>query len=608
MMSEGRRGYGRGPLGSGTPAAPTLSSVSAGAKSAVASLRLAYEADSRRLAAILLIEVLTAAAELTQLLAADRAVDSVLAGDLRRAQLRRLLVVGAAGFVHAGGQSIAMSVQLPLGRAVASRAEDRVIDVALAVELAQLEDPEFQDRLQNALQAAHAHTTVLRNAIALPSALVSIASSLALMGSSDRALIPLALIGAIPQWFVARWVEDPMSGPGPRWWARDRMTLRQQMTGPLTGHELRAFNSAPFLRGIYDEISQATLSAEAAHVRKGTLKSVGRSVGGRLVAAPVAGRLITQATRRATSAGDAVAGGFAAQRVNGGIRRAVQMISTLRRASSQVDAYTEFVRDAPTPTAGQAVTLDFSQITLDGIAFTYPGSTSAVLNGVTLQINRGEVVALVGENGSGKTTLAKVLCALYQPTGGTIMWDDVDVGQLDPAAVRSNIAVVFQNFVQYPTLTAAQNIAVGRPELANDEAAITTAATRAGAHDFIVALPAGYATVLSRSFGGQDLSTGQWQRVALARAFLRDAPLVVLDEPTSALDPRAERDLFATVASLYRNRSALLISHRLSSVRFADRVCVLANGKIEETGTHDELLAAGGTYAELFELQAQSYR
>ncbi len=585
-----------------------MSSVSEGAKSAVASLRLAYEADPRRLATVVLIEVLTAAAELTQLLATERAVDAVLAGDLRPAQLRRLLVAGVAGFVHAGGQSVAMSLQLPLGRSVSSRAEERVIDVALAVELAQLEDPEFQDRLQSALQAANAHSAVLRNAIALPSALLGIVSSLTVMGSSDRALMPLAVIGAVPQWLVARWTDDPMTGTGPRFWARDRMTLRQQMTGPLAGHELRAFDSAPFLRGIYDEITEATLRAEAAQMRKGALRSLGRSLGGRLVTAPVAGRLIMQATRRATSAGDAIVGGFAAQRLNGGIRRAVQVISTLRRSSSQVDAYSEFLRDVPQRTGGDHVTLDFSRITLDGIEFTYPGSTVAVLNGATLEINRGEVVALVGENGCGKTTLAKVLCALYRPTGGTVWWDDIDVGQLDPAAVRANIAVVFQNFVQYPTLTASQNIAIGRPELAHDSAAITEAARRAGAHDFIAALPGGYATVLSRPFGGQDLSTGQWQRVALARAFLRDAPLVVLDEPTSALDPRAERDLFATVASLYRDRSALLISHRLSSVRFADRVCVLANGRIEESGTHDELLAARGTYAELFELQAQSYR
>jgi ATP-binding cassette subfamily B protein len=174
--------------------------------------------------------------------------------------------------------------------------------------------------------------------------------------------------------------------------------------------------------------------------------------------------------------------------------------------------------------------------------------------------------------------------------------------------VRSQIAVVFQDFVRYPSLTAAENIGLGRPDRMEDDAAIRRAARAAGIDDVLAGLPKGYDTVLSRPFGGVDLSTGQWQRVALARAFLRDAPLVVLDEPTAALDPRAERDLFETVASLYRSRSALLISHRLSSVRFADRICVLAGGRVSETGTHEELLAAGGVYAELFDLQARAYR
>jgi ATP-binding cassette subfamily B protein len=268
-------------------------------------------------------------------------------------------------------------------------------------------------------------------------------------------------------------------------------------------------------------------------------------------------------------------------------------------------------RDFPLPQprlAGRRPPSPFERISARALTFTYPGSERPVLDGVDLDIARGEVVALVGENGSGKTTLAKLLCTLYRPTAGTIEWDGVDLAGCDPAAVRSQIAVVFQDFVRYPSLTAAENIGLGRPDRMEDDAAIRRAARAAGIDDVLAGLPKGYDTVLSRPFGGVDLSTGQWQRVALARAFLRDAPLVVLDEPTAALDPRAERDLFETVASLYRSRSALLISHRLSSVRFADRICVLAGGRVSETGTHEELLAAGGVYAELFDLQARAYR
>jgi ATP-binding cassette subfamily B protein len=182
------------------------------------------------------------------------------------------------------------------------------------------------------------------------------------------------------------------------------------------------------------------------------------------------------------------------------------------------------------------------------------------------------------------------------------------VADCDPAGVRSRIAIVFQDFVKYPSLTAAENIGIGLPTRMKDRAAIVDAARQAGADKAIESLPKGYETVMSRQFGGADLSMGQWQRVALARAFLRDAPLVVLDEPTAALDPRAERDLFETVATLYHSRSAVLISHRLSSVRFADRICVLAGGRITESGTHEELMTAGGDYAELFDIQARAYR
>ncbi|MDQ3896257.1 MAG: ABC transporter ATP-binding protein/permease, partial [Actinomycetota bacterium] len=323
---------------------------------------------------------------------------------------------------------------------------------------------------------------------------------------------------------------------------------------------------------------------------------------------PAAGRLLLKVTRREESVADAVTGGLATRRMAGGFQRVVDMLGRLRHSAAMVSDARGFGAQAAVPRTGPAPRRDFRRIVVEDLCFTYRGAARPVLDGVNLEIRRGEVVALVGENGSGKTTLAKLLCALYEPTRGTIRWDDVVAGECDPAGVRSNIAVVFQDFVRYPSLTAAQNIGIGLPARMGDRAAIVEAAQRAGADDAIAALPNGYDTVLSRQFAGVDLSTGQWQRVALARAFLRDAPLVVLDEPTAALDPRAERDLFETVAALYRSRSAVLISHRLSSVRFADRICVLARGRITESGTHEQLVAAGGDYAELFELQARAYR
>ena len=372
---------------------------------------------------------------------------------------------------------------------------------------------------------------------------------------------------------------------------------------------MRAFDASAFLRARYVHVRDEASATFAEYERKAARRSaVGRLVA-RAALTPSAARLVLGVARKETSLSAAVAGGLADNRLAKSSERLFNMAVNMRRTGAVVADYTAFRTDTnPPPAIGPAPPRDFERIAIEGLRFAYPGASRLVLDGVDMEIRRGEVVALVGENGSGKTTLAKLTCCLYRPSGGRIRWDDVDLGACDPRAVRAQVGVVFQDFVRYPMLSAADNIGIGMPDRIEDREAIVDAARRAGAHDVIAALPEGYDSKLSRQFGGVDLSTGQWQRVALARAFLRDAPLVVLDEPTAALDPRAERDLFEAVAALYRSRSALLISHRLSSVRFADRICVLDHGRITESGSHDELIAAKGTYAELFEMQARSYR
>jgi ATP-binding cassette subfamily B protein len=217
------------------------------------------------------------------------------------------------------------------------------------------------------------------------------------------------------------------------------------------------------------------------------------------------------------------------------------------------------------------------------------------------------VVALVGENGSGKTTLAKLLARLYTPDSGAIRWDGVDVSAVDPDELRRGVAVIFQDFLHYH-LPARDNVGLGRVEAIGDLDAIIRAAGQADADGFVSALRAGYETMLGPEFiGGTDLSVGQWQRLALARAFFRDAPFIVLDEPTASLDARAEHDLFNRVRTLLAGRTVLLISHRFSSVRSADRIYVLDAGRIVESGVHDDLLRGDGLYAELFQLQAAAY-
>jgi ATP-binding cassette subfamily B protein len=285
-------------------------------------------------------------------------------------------------------------------------------------------------------------------------------------------------------------------------------------------------------------------------------------------------------------------------------------ISSLYETSLFLEDFTSFLKLKPAideSRSKEPAPSGFEEIAVHELEFAYPGSKRKALKGLDLKIRRGEVVALVGENGSGKTTLAKLLGCLFRPTGGSVTWDGVDITTYEPQSVRDSIAVIFQDFVKYK-LTAHENVGLGDYERADDLEAVRAAASAAGADGFLSKLKNGYQTILSKEFkGGRDLSVGQWQKVALARAFFRDASFIILDEPTAALDPRAERELFDNIRDLTRGKTVLLISHRFSSVRHADRTFVLDKGELIEEGTHEELMALDGLYAELFKLQASSY-
>ncbi|MEW5628142.1 ABC transporter ATP-binding protein, partial [Streptomyces hydrogenans] len=261
-----------------------------------------------------------------------------------------------------------------------------------------------------------------------------------------------------------------------------------------------------------------------------------------------------------------------------------------------------------------------STITFEDVWFRYDDTSPWVLRGVDLTLTAGATTALVGLNGAGKSTLVKLLCRLYDPTRGRVLWDGTDIRRFTPDEYRRRIGVVFQDYCRYD-LTAAENVGLGRLDRAGDTDAVTGAAKAAGIHDRLTRLPAGYSTLLSRiflpdgeegadlGFAGQALSGGEWQRVAVARAFMRaDADLLILDEPSAGLDAEAEKEIHDSLRTLRRGATGVVISHRLSAVRDAAAIVVLADGRVIERGTHEVLMGRGGRYAELFTLQADGYR
>ncbi|HVT94656.1 MAG TPA: ABC transporter ATP-binding protein [Bryobacteraceae bacterium] len=490
----------------------------------------------------------------------------------------------------------------------------RVMNHAATLDLASFEDPIFYDKLERArLQANHrvGMLSALGNLVQQSVTLLSLSISVMWFSPLLFALLVLTVVPAFlgESHFAFLGYSLAYSLTPLR---RELDYIRDLGTKKEGAKELKVFGLGAFLSdrfsAINDEVIERNRKLASRRLRAGALLSLVGSLGYYAAYAIV----VLQTVSGKLSIGDLtfLAGALA------GCSTQIQMVfSTFTSIADQalfLSDLLEFfatgpaIRNSAQPlVAPRKITDGFD---FQDVSFTYPGSRRAVLHDFNFRIHSGERIAVVGENGQGKTTLVKLISRLYDPTAGRILLDGVDLRDYDIDSLHSKIGVIFQDFMRYD-LTARENIAMGRIDLLEDEPSIMHAARKSGASTLLDRLPDGLDQILGRRFeGGVDLSGGEWQKIAIARAYMRDADILILDEPTAALDAKAEYEVFSRFAELTEGKIAVLISHRFSTVRMSDRIVVLEAGAIREEGSHSQLMARGGKYAGMFELQASSYR
>ena len=534
-------------------------------------------------------------------------------GLLNRALQLILLEFALAISAEALARAVSLVDRL-LGMQFSISTSTRLMEHAATLDLEQFEDSEVQDRLERARSQTSLGLGVMGQVFGQVQTLITIVSFAAGLVVYAPWLIVLLLVALVPAFmggahfnaldYALQWSRTQQR--------RLLEYLRQTGASAETAKEVKIFGLNHFLIDRFRDVSLDMYRANRALAirRESTMGLL--TVIGTAGYYSAYGYVAWRTLNGQFSIGDLT---FLA----GSFRRLGDLLANLLMAFSS--------------TAGQALYLDdlFSFFTLTSrihspeqaravpqpiaagfefqdVGFRYPGTERWAVRHLSFTLHAGETLALVGENGAGKTTIVKLLARLYEPTEGRILLDGHDLREYDLDALRANVGVIFQDFVRY-SLTAGENIAVGRIGAREDKARIAQSAKQSLAAEMIARLPATYDQPIGKRFSsGVELSGGEWQKLAIARAYMRDAQLLVLDEPTAALDARAEFEVFQRFKALSAGRTSMLISHRFSSVRMADRILVLNEGTVDSMGTHEELLARKGRYAELFELQAQGYR
>jgi ATP-binding cassette subfamily B protein len=582
-----------------------------------AALRLLWQADRRSFVTAAALQLGSGAGFAVQLLIGKRVLDRLLDIIATGGSLRELLPWIVTLAAVSAAVAVAIELTAVYRRLLAERGmrymEGLAHDVAVAVDLEAFEHPSFFDRLTRATwQGAFAALTIAYAVVDLAGAVFGVLGVGIALLVLEPVLVPVVVAIYVPLWIAA--AKNNIHGYnftfGNTSNDRERAALEALMLDRQRATEVHAYGLGGFLIERWNRLYDRRIADVRKLTRANLLRALVANAASSVLRAGMYGLLVWMLVSGRMSIAEAGAAAAAAALLTSRLTRASTSITRLGAQVLHLDDFTSFaaLRDhVAARRAKPPAPPGFDELVADDVSFHYPGGEHDVLDGVSIRIRRGEVVALVGENGAGKTTLAKVLAGLYRPTEGAVCWDGTDIASYDPASLHDRLGVIFQDFVRYP-LTAADNIAVANPDRVGDRAAVRAAARAAGADGFLTALPRRYDTLLSKDFAsGTELSGGQWQRVALARAFFRDAPFIVLDEPTAALDARAEYDLFRSLTQLATGKAVLLISHRFSSVRDADRIYVLRDGRVVEEGSHDQLMAAAGHYAELYELQAAAY-